>query len=518
MIGPSRRSALASLAALSAASVARAAALPELGTRLLKLGPATPFTFDRLRLQARRLAAQPFSAPHAPPAELAHAIDYDAFNRIVFRPAATLWGDAPGGVGVQFFPVGRPAPRPVAMNVVDQGRARPILYSADLFTSPAESALAALGQGAGFGGFRVMNDDRRTDWLSFLGASYFRSSDPFNQYGLSARAIAIDTATSGPEEFPAFVAFWIEAPKGGAPPAICALLDGPSLVGAWRFVHSRPGAGLVQEVTAELHFRRTPARLGLAPLTSMYWYGESDRAPPDDWRPQIHDSDGLAIWTGAGERIWRPLANPGRVRVNAFFDRGPRGFGLMQRDRSFADYEDDGVRYDRRPSVWVEPIGDWGAGSVQLVEIPTSGEADDNIVAFWSPARPPAQGESLAFAYRLHWCDEEPTPPGVARAVATRFGRGGRPGQPVPPGRRKYVVDFAGQSLAGLARADGVEPVVTLGQGAAIDPVAYPVAGSLLWRLMFDIEPTPGRTLDLRAYLRRGAAALTETWIDQLDA
>ena len=224
----------------------------------------------------------------------------------------------------------------------------------------------------------------------------------------------------------------------------------------------------MQEIETSLHFRRSVERLGVAPLTSMFWYGQADPTRAVDWRPQIHDSDGLAIWTGAGERIWRPLANPPRVTTNAFADHNPRGFGLMQRDRKFDDYQDDGVFYDRRPSAWVEPVGDWGAGSVQLVEIPTGSEIDDNIVAFWTPAAPIRAGDSLALRYRLYWTDEEPAPVGVAKVVATRVGRGGRPGQPSPPGLRKFVVDFEGGRLAELRQGSGVQAVVGSSRGAAI--------------------------------------------------
>jgi glucans biosynthesis protein len=391
-----------------------------------------------------------------------------------------------------------------------------VLYAPALFDMPAASPARALGDKAGFAGFKVMNADRRTDWIAYLGASYFRAADPFNQYGLSARGLALDTAVAGPEEFPSFTAFWLEHDAAGEL-IVYALLDGPSVAGAYRIVHRRSSAGLVQEIDTALHFRRGAARLGIAPLTSMYWYGQGDRPAAADWRPQIHDSDGLAIWTGAGERIWRPLANPPVVKVNAFLDRSPRGFGLMQRDRNFADYQDDGVFYDKRPSAWVEPLGDWGPGSVQLVEIPTAGEVDDNIVAFWTPAAPMKAGQSLAARYRLHWCDEDPALASLARVVATRSGEGGRPGQPVPPGRRKFVIDFAGPALAGLSRESGVVADVKLSAGQPIDSAAYPVAGAKdSWRLMFDYEAPAKATLDLRATLRGAGAALTETWIYQV--
>jgi glucans biosynthesis protein len=507
-----RRAALAAQLAAGVSSPAFAAPIWPAGA---SLGPPRPFSFDWLKASALALARRPYRAPAGPPADLVRAVDYDAFGRIVYRPAATLWGDAPGGRGVRLFPVGRPANVAVEINVVSDGLARAVPYAESLFDMPADSPARALGDKGGFAGFKVLNADKQTDWMAYLGASYFRAADPFNQYGLSARGLALDTAVAGLEEFPIFTAFWLEEPAD-QDLVVYALLDSPSVAGAYRIGHRRSAAGLVQDIDVQLHFRNGVQRLGLAPLTSMYWYGQSDRTPADDWRPQIHDSDGLAIWTGAGERIWRPLADPPRVMVNAFGDKGPRGFGLMQRDRNFEDYQDDGVFYNRRPSAWVEPVGDWGAGSVQLVELPTQRETDDNIAAFWTPAAPTKAGQSLAYRYRLHWTDQEPSPEGVARVVASRQGQGGRPGQPIPPGRRKLVVDFAGAALTGLTRQSGVEPVVGSSLGQPVDPVAYPVEGQNRWRLMFDLDVAPGKVIDLRAFLRHGGGALTETWIYQL--
>jgi len=476
------------------------------------LGPPKPFSFEALKNRAREMAGQPYRA--TPPRPGLETLDFDAVGAIRYRPEAALWRDVPGDSSVEFFHLGRYAPTPVAINVVDGGAARQVVYSRSLFDIPRGNPAGRLPDNLGFAGFRVMNHEGGGDWLAFLGASYFRAATPFNQYGLSMRAIAIDTATPNVEEFPSFTEFWLgHDPEGNL--VVCALLDGPSVAGAYRIVHRKSASGLVQEVEASLNFRRGVLRLGLAPLTSMYWYGEADRALAVDWRPQIHDSDGLAMWTGAGERIWRPLANPPRVVTNAFQDRDPRGFGLMQRDRVFSDYEDDGAFYDRRPSLWVEPVGAWGAGSVQLVEIPTAAETNDNIVAFWTPAKPVAAGDTLETRYRLCWADEEPAPVGVARAVATRVGVGGRPGVTGDTAARKFVIDFAGGRLAGLTRSSGVEAVVTFSRGAPSGVAAYPVVGTPNWRLMFDAALQAGNTLDLRAFLRVNGAALTETWVGQ---
>lgn len=477
------------------------------------LGPPEPFSFERLKARARALAGEPYRPPQGPPPELVRAVDYDAVGQISYKPETTLWR---GDRGVRLFPVSAAARTPVAIHVVAGGQARQVIHANELFDMPADSPLRKLGDTSGFGGFRVMNPDDATDWVAYLGASYFRSADPFNQYGLSARGLAIDTAAPTPEEFPVFTHFWIEHPPG-AGLIVYALLDGPSVAGAYRITHERGAHGLAQRITAQLNFRKAVSRLGIAPLTSMYWYGQSARTPGDDWRPQIHDSDGLAIWSGKGERLWRPLRNPARVTTSTFQDRGPKGFGLMQRERNFASYQDDGVFYEKRPSAWVEPIGDWGAGSVQLVEIPTTRETDDNIVAFWTPARPVARGARLDVDYRLHWTDQEPTPVGAARVVATRFGQAGRPGHPAPAGRRKFVIDFAGGQLGQLTRRGDVQAVVTTSRGGAVEAVAYPVVGQPVWRLMFDVDLAPGDT-DLRAYLKRGEAALSETWIYQVAA
>ncbi len=507
---PSRRGVLAaSLLGVGVESAGRHAHADEAGPRL---GSPSRFSFEALKDRARLLARTPYRPAPSPMADRLGALDFDAVGRIQYRPGAALWRDQPGVDAVEFFHLGKYAREPVTISVVEAGEAREVLYSPALFDIPAGDLASQLPANLGFAGFRVMNRDGHGDWIAYLGASYFRAATPFNQYGLSARGLAINTAGATPEEFPRFSAFWLSRDPAGRL-VVCALLESASVAGAYRIVHHRDGGALTQEVEASLYFRKSVQTLGLAPLTSMFWYGPADRTKAADWRPQIHDSDGLSIWTGAGERIWRPLTDPDRVTTNVFVDANPKGFGLMQRDRAFEDYQDDGAFYDRRPSLWVEPVGDWGPGSVRLVEIPTAGETDDNIVAFWSPAAVKA-ADGLSFRYRLHWGDEEPQPLGVARTVATRQGVGGRPGVAAEAGGRKFVVDFAGGRLAGLTRQSGVTPVATAA-GSPIAAAAYPVVGTDRWRLMFDIDPPHGNTVELRAFLRVGSEALTETWVFQ---
>jgi glucans biosynthesis protein len=477
------------------------------------LGRPTPFSFERLKAAAAVAARRPYAPP--PPAPRLAAVDYDALGQIRYRPQMTLWGGQPGDAAIRFFHLGRYARTPVRIHAVEAGTAREVLYSDGLFDVGDPALARALAVEHGFAGFRAMNPDQQTDWLAFQGASYFRSADPFNQYGLSARGLAVDTAVDGPESFPEFTSFWLERDAQGRL-TVYALLEGEAVTGAYRIANRRSPQGLVQDVACALFFRKPVERLGVAPLTSMFWYGENNPSAARDWRPEIHDSDGLAIWTGASERIWRPLVDPPRVVTNSFADKGPRGFGLLQRDRAFDHYQDDGVFYERRPSAWVEPVGDWGAGAVELVEIPTDDETNDNVVAFWTPATPVRAGDALAYRYRLSWAGDEPAAPGVARVVSTRTGPGGRPGQPRTSQAKKLVVDFDGGGLAGLTRESGVEPVVSAERGQIESAVAYPVVGTSRWRLMIDIVVEDPDSADLRAFLRRNGAAMTETWSYQV--
>ncbi|MES1163164.1 MAG: glucan biosynthesis protein, partial [Rhizobacter sp.] len=247
----------------------------------------------------------------------------------------------------------------------------------------------------------------------------------------------------------------------------------------------------------------------------MYQAGENDRRKGNDWRPEIHDSDGLSMHTGGGEWIWRPLRNPRRLSFNAFGDRSPRGFGLLQRDRNFENYQDDGVFYDRRPSLWVEPKGDWGAGSVDLVEIPTDNETNDNIVAFWNPTDKPKPGQETLLGYRLYWCREAPVQSPRAHCVATRTGLGGIVGKDRMYYSWRFAVDFAGGNLPQMDPATKVEPVITVTRGRVEITSARPLSSVQGWRAMFDLVPDDSlEPITIRLYLRGpNGQPLTETWL-----
>ena len=499
-----RRSALAVLAA--------AAAQPALAA-----SPAMerPFSFETVRAMARRLAARPYVAPPPPPAEV-QAVDYDAAHGFGFRrDHVPLWGD---DWGIELFPLTRTTSRAVTVHLVEDGVARPLPYDPAMFWFPDGSPLHDLPPSAGFAGFRAISrNDLRGEWLVFQGASYFRSPAPFGQYGLSARGIAADTYAVQPEEFPDFHTVWLERDAVGKL-VIHGLMESPGMVGAYRFANTRDGLKLTQEVEAAVFFRRAFDQIGFAPLTSMFWYGEDRSGARLDWRPEIHDSDGLAIWTGRGERLWRPLTNPHRVVTSTFSDDGPKGFGLIQRDRDFAHYQDDQAHTERRPSVWVEPLHDWGRGTVRLVEIPTEDETDDNIVAFWTPEAPVRAGASVDLRYRLHWTDD--TPEGdLARVVATRTGRPGEPGKQVAAEGRKINVEFRGANLAPLRTATDVEADVVAANGELRYLAHYPADrrddqpdAEALWRVTFDVVPSGDQPVDVRVVLRQKGQALTEVW------
>jgi glucans biosynthesis protein len=434
-----------------------------------------------------------------------------------------LNADGPGRFPVSFFHLGMFFQKAVEMNVVEGAAAREIIYDQSYFTIPADSIARKLPQGAGFAGLRIQEpkggalDWRRNDWVAFLGAAYFRAIGALRQYGLSARAVAVDVAVAGKaEEFPDFTKFYIDGSDSGDSLTIYALLEGPSVAGACRFVMTR-GKGVTMDIEQALYLRADIARFGLAPLTSMYWFSETRKPTAVDWRPEVHDSDGLAIWTGTGERIWRPLNNPPRIIASSFGDDNPRGFGLLQRDRNFDHYQ-DGVYYDRRPSLWVEPRGQWGKGAVQLVEIPTDDEIHDNIVAMWVPEKPAAAGSDTVLAYRLFWEADEPFPTDLARVVATRLGNGGQPGLPRPKGVRKFMVEFSGPPLVDLPFGVKPDAVLWASRGAFsyVFTEAVPDDSPGHWRAQFDFTAGEGvEPVEMRLFLRQGDRILSETWMFQ---
>jgi glucans biosynthesis protein len=496
-----------------AAFAAAAALKPGLANSALHFGPSVRFSWDTLKSWAEALSKFPYQPAIPANRELIQRIDYDAHQEIRYRKDAEIFPSA-GSYPVELFHVGKYFMEPVRVFIVQDGQSREVLYNDELFSYGKASFARDLPENTGFAGFRVMRGKGEPDWISFLGASYFRTTGETLQYGLSARGLAVNIGLSETEEFPRFSNFWIEALDGQDGMMIYALLVGPSVAGAYRIRAIRE-TGAITDVDMTLHARRDVQRLGIAPLTSMYWYGKLNRRDATDWRPEIHDSDGLAIWTGHNEEIWRPLNNPPVTKLNSFLDKSPKGFGLLQRERNFEAYQDDGVFYNRRPSVWIEPVGDWGEGAVQLLEIPTDDETEDNIVAYWNPKTPYRAGDSLLMSYRIYWRNTMPFEHGNGRVVATRKGTGGIPGGPDRLGVTKYVIDFEGGDLAKLENQDGVVLNLTVSRGQYDSATAYRVVDTPRWRAIFDYIPNGREAADLRAYLELNGRSLTETWIYQ---
>ncbi|WP_421707057.1 glucan biosynthesis protein [Algihabitans sp.] len=473
------------------------------------------YNLEGLIAQARALAQRPWMPPRRIAPEVLERVDYDAFQQIRFREAAAVSAGPGGAWPLAPFHLHRFADLPVAIHLVTDEGARQLGYAPQAFEYRGDLQAEDFPADMGYAGFRLLNTDGSPgDWLALMGASYFRSSDPMNQYGLSARGLAIDTTAPGrAEEFPRFTSFWLDQ-RDPERLILDALLDSPSLSGAYRMEIVR-AQSTEMTVTSRLFFREGVTQLGVAPLTSMYWYSETNRQSASDWRPEVHDSDGLVLWTGTGERIWRPLNNPPQVTTSSFLDENPRGFGLMQRDRAFANYQDDAVFYERRPAVWIEPLGDWGRGSVQLIEIPTDDEIHDNIVCFWTPERETSAGDEMAWDYRLVWTADPMAPDGLGRTVATRVGRAGVPGQPRPEDGNKVAIDFVGGRLADFGSTDPVETMVSTSAGRIDGTYALRVVGTDTWRLIFDVYPEEAELLELRAFLAYEGAPLTETWAMQ---
>ncbi|HET9389098.1 MAG TPA: glucan biosynthesis protein D [Steroidobacteraceae bacterium] len=482
-------------------------------------GTPQPFDYARLKGLARTMADAPYRAPpdRLPPAVA--QLDWDHWQSIRFRDEHSIWATDGLRFRVQFAHLGFRINKPVRMYLVEDGTAQEIAFDPAMYDySRAGISPSQLPPTLGFAGFRVyFHTDWTRDCAAFQGASYFRAVDGQLQYGMSERGLAIDCGMSTPEEFPDFIAYYLERPqKDSSRLTVYGLLDSPSTAGAYRFIIDVNDT-LVMDIDSALYPRKQIERLGIAPGTSMFFCGKNDRHASEDWRPEIHDSDGLQLWNGAGEWLWRPLTDPTIVRVNSFTDSGPRGFGLMQRERDFAQYQDDGVFYDRRPSVWTEPKSNWGKGSVMLVEIPTQDETMDNIVAFWTPADKPQRGQEYLFGYRLYWCRENPFGPALATVRATYTGIGGIVGQKRTHFSWRFVVDFAGGDLTLLGEAARVTPVIWASRGRVEIVSARPLAPLHQWRAMFDLALTDDslEPINLRLFLSVDGQALSETWLYQ---
>jgi glucans biosynthesis protein len=509
----SRRSLLSTFAAASTSAL-----LPQGVLAQNQPAPAPRFGYEDVVRRARELAAAPYdTTPPRLPEEL-ERLDFDAWRDIRFRSDKALLASAGGPFRLQLFMLGHLFKRAVTVNTIRDGIATPIPFSTNLFDFGRTKLEKPLPVNLGFAGFRLhypLNDPRVFDEvIAFLGASYFRFLGRGQRYGMSARGLAVNAGTPT-EEFPFFRELWVEAPGPNADRAtMYALLDGETTTGAYR-LDLYPGKESVLDVQVALFARRSGAKTGFAPLTSMFFIGKNDHRFHDDFRPQLHDSEGLLVNSGTGEWLWRPLRNPAQMEMSAFLDRNIKGFGLIQRDRNFDHYQDLELAYETRPSYWVEPREDWGEGRVELVELPTPDETNDNIVAYWVPKDPLEPGKQVNFGYRITASLNLARLSPNARAINTfqTTPRALGSSEPRDANARRFIIDFAGGDLGYFLHDPGlVEVVPSTSQGRILRSSVVPNVVTRGIRATIDVQVDAGQTADLRAFLRAADRALTETW------
>lgn len=478
-------------------------------------------TYEDVVKQARVAASSSYKAPKPIPKFL-RELSYDQYQNIRFNPAKSLWQENDSRFQVMLVPPGLFYNHAVKIHVLEGGKNHSLSFDRHLFDFTDEELGRRIPTDLGYAGFKLTypleGAGSQNQFLVFAGASYFRGVGAENAWGISARGAALDTGLPKGEEFPSFTEYWLKRPTPQANQTIIyALLDGPRITGAYQFT-VYPGAQLLVNVKATLFARSDIELLGIAPLTSMFFYGENTARPRGEWRTQVHDSDGLLIHNGgSGEWLWRPLINPTHLEMDYFSTENVRGFGLLQRDTQFADYQDLGAHYQQRPSTWVDPEGDWGKGKIVLVQLPTDMETNDNIVAFWTPEVPLQTQTPLTLSYNLRFGDKHLANEPVGRAINTFVGDGNVVGGGSEKDAYRIIVDFEGGELDKRAATQRVTASVTaLQEGEVLEHFVEYNAPLKAWRLSMLVKPRRNESLVLRAFLMDEGKALTETWTYRL--
>ncbi len=467
-----------------------------------------PVAPDHVSKLAQALSGRPFQKPKLEVPEPFGKLTADQYHDIRYRPDQAIWRGEKLDAELQLFALGWIYDSPVDIFILDNGRARQLKADGTQFAIGSKIANPPSAAPYGFSGFRVHGPINRSDFFDefvvFRGGSFFRSLGRNQIYGMSARGLAINVGRPGGEEVPLFRSFWIEKPRAGVQELVVqALLDSPSATGAYRFV-LQPGVSTVIDVDLTLFPRREIQHIAIAPLTSMFLHGAASRRNGHDIRPSVHDSEGLAILNGRGERIWRPLVNPRKLQTSAFVDRDPKGFGLSQRDRSFSNFEDIEARYERRPTTWVEPKGAWGEGAVELFEIPAEEEIHDNIIAFWRPARALEADKPFRLAYRLHWGDAVPVAWTGGRVRKTRVAVGRK-------GAILFAVDFDGPGLKDIKEPPVADVSASAGTLTNVAVQRHAEIGGV--RCTFELQAGGSELIELRLVLRNNEQPVSENWL-----
>lgn len=471
---------------------------------------AMAFDFADVRTQAAARAARSYEPRTNRVPDALSQLSYEQHRAIGFVHEKAIWRKDDLPYGLEFFHPGYAAKDHVLIHEVNGRKIRLIQFDKGFFDYGTNQY--AIPSDLGFAGFRLVQFKKDFgEVAAFAGASYFRMIGSGQAFGTSARGLALNTVMPEGEEFPAFEQFWIRRPgKNSREVVVYALLDSPSAAGAYQFI-IRPGVETVAAVKAAIFPRRSVKKFGLAPLTSMFLHGENGRPIFADFRPEVHDADGLLIHSGRGEWIWHPLEAGKMMRANVYADENPHGFGLMQRDRDFEHYQDVIAQFERRPSVWVRPLGKWGRGSVELVQLPSDKEFMDNTVAFWVPAEPPQAGVPVDLEYEIHWTKTDALPKSLGRVRASRVGRAIV--EPADgPQNLRFVIDFEGGGLESLSNKTKLTAKIQCGEGVrAVTDNLFKNEENHTWRLVIEIAD-PGKAVDLEACLMRDDVAVTETW------
>ena len=460
---------------------------------------------------ARDLAKRPFRAASSALPDPFGNLAYEQYVAIRPRPEAAIWAAETIGFALEPLHRGFIFSAPVALFVIENGAARRLTYSRAMFDFGKLQPPVDLPD-IGFSGFRVLHPNEGGVLLEtaiFQGATFFRAVARGQNLGAAARGLSIRTADPRGEEFPVFRAFWIEKPTlAGNALVVHALLDSDSVAGAFRFT-LRPGEASIIDIECTLIARTVVDHFGLGAMGAIAYSGALDRRRIDDIRPAVREIGGVQMLNGKNEWLWRPVSNRETLQISAFVDENPRGFGFLQRDRDFAAYQDDDQHWEQRPSIWIEPIGEWGPGQVQLVEIPSDSEVNDNIIAYWRPRAPLLAGVEAPFAYRQFWCWTPPERPGLAIVTTSRAGRA-----PGPAGgkRRRFLVEFSSDAFADARNMD-VRLNLTAGGGSIIAPRTFCYPERKAYRVMFDLDPGSETASELRLALEIGGKAISETWL-----
>ncbi len=477
-------------------------------TGLAAVSDGRPFSFEALLEVARDLSRKSYQAPSLALPDAFSALTYDSYVAIRSKRENHIWNDENRGFVIEPLHRGFVFAAPVAINIVEDGVARRLVYAPSRFDF-GKIAVPETIPDIGFSGFRIhgVSAAGLEEFVLFQGASFFRAKARQQNFGVAARAVALRTADPKGEEFPFFRAYWIERPTPGTGAIVVnALADTDSLVGAFRMT-IRPGDATIVDIEATIFSRVALDHVGIAPMQSSYLFGGTERDQVDDLRPNVHESSGLQMFNARGEWIWRPLANPDDLQISAFVDNNPRGFGLIQRDRDPSTFYDDDQRFELRPTLWVEPIGDWGPGTVNLIEIPSENEVNSNIIAYWRPQVPLAAGGEHSLAYRQFWGWTVPGQPPMARVNATRSGKGASTRQ------RRFMVEFAGDTPNFFKDIADLKVNLSATPGTLNAVRVVPSLSRNTCRVVFDFDPGSDTASEMRLVLEAAGKPVSETWL-----